>query len=512
MRGEHLTSAEAWYNGPMPRRAGPRDVGAWPRLAVAALLSACGSTTTAEAPRPGILVLAPHPDDETLIGAAPIAAALAEGRPLRVAWMTNGDLSCARDGWLRQREAIAAIGVLGVPEERAAFLGYPDGFLDALGGVPLAPLERRGSDGSCARGATTYAGYGEHASDLHRALTGASGAYTAENAIGDLVALLERDRPADVYTSHPIDTHPDHATTYVLLRRALERARLAVLPRIHRAIVHAGPCWPNGSGASPCPEIGPATWGSPFPPLPAPLEGYVPNERMPSPDRGARARRAIAEHRSQLHGDVERHWLATFARPEAIYWTETLAREGDRVVRAGAAGAAGGAVGPRTSSPPPAEREAVGGRTAGTAAEGHEREERSAMSQRAPLRVAFDARVPADGAARVRVLARASDLDAGYALAIVGGHTAVVYGPRGRELASIHVPDDGARRARHRWELRVDPRADDGGAVELEVRRGGALIGVAVDADPFLEGDTLLTGARGGAEVGAVDVAAIGGD
>ena len=110
------------------------------------------------------------------------------GRPVHVHVMTNGDLGCERDGWLREGETVAAMAELGVPEDRIRFLGYPDGSLDALGAVPLAPLERRARDGSCTQGNTTYAGRGEHGVDVHTARTGSPAPYTDENAIGDLVA------------------------------------------------------------------------------------------------------------------------------------------------------------------------------------------------------------------------------------------------------------------------------------------------------------------------------------
>lgn len=297
--------------------------------------SACAALPSVRtAPRGGLWVLAPHPDDESLMAAHVIATAVDEGRDVHVLIMTNGDLGCERDGWLRQRETVAAMAELGLPEERIRFLGYPDGHLRSLGATPLLPLARRSEDGGCGEGHATYGARGERGMDVHRARTGVPGPYVLTSVIDDLVWLLERDRPTDVYVSHPIDDHPDHATTYVLLRRALDRASLDVLPTLHRAIVHAGGCWPNGNAPrEPCPE--PNAHGTAYPPLPPPLEGYVPNERVPVPDGGARARRAIARHRSQLHTDVERDWLGTFARAEAVYYRETLVREGGRVVRAG---------------------------------------------------------------------------------------------------------------------------------------------------------------------------------
>lgn len=438
-------------------------------------------------------VLAPHPDDEALMAAHAIAAAVRAGRPVHVHVMTNGDLGCERDGWLREGETVAAMAELGVPEDRIRFLGYPDGSLDALGAVPLAPLERRARDGSCTHGNTTYAGRGEHGVDVHTARTGSPAPYTDESAIGDLVALLERDRPSDIYTSHPIDDHPDHATTYILLRRALERARLDRVPTIHRALVHAGGCWPNGSGATePCPE-GASTLGTPYPPLPAPLDRYVPSERERVVDGGRLARRAIAHYRSQLHTHVDGDWLGTFARGDAIAWLETLERDGPRLVRKRALGA------PRGEARALAEREEPRPDDPSRPLRVIE------AAQRAPLEIAFDATVPDDASARIQVLARGADRSAGYVLEIVEG-TSLVVSRTDRVLDRIAIADDGARDARHRWSVRLDPRPDEGGVLELEIRRDGELVAVVVDAVPFLEGDRIVASTQSTATVGTIDL------
>ncbi|AKF04684.1 hypothetical protein DB32_001833 [Sandaracinus amylolyticus] len=381
-----------------------------------------------------IWIVAPHPDDEALMAAHLIAR---DASRTFVHLMTNGDLGCERDGWQRQRETLAAMRVLGVAPERVRFLSYPDGFLDALGVVPLPPRERRLEDGTCGTGATTYA------HDVHTALEGRPGVYVAENAIGDLATLLARDRPSDVYVSHPFDDHPDHATTYVLLRRAIERAMIDAPPRVHRALVHAGGCWPNGSEPhEPCGPAGESR-GAPYPPLPGTLARYVPSERIPVPDGGALARRAIAEYRSQLHVDVEHDWLGDFARGESIFWVESLVRDPmhpERLVREPAEGAS-------------------------------------------PQRVSFDARVAADATATVR-LSSGHDDDASYTLEIVGDREVAVRSGE-RVLRRVHIPDDAARHAEHRWELRIDPRPDEGHVVELELRREGALLAVVIGPAPF---------------------------
>ncbi len=271
-----------------------------------------------------------------------LRAAVRADRPLSVLVMTNGDLSCARDGHVRQAETISALAALGVTEDSVYFLGYPDGWLDALGPVPLDPLPRTQPDGACGTGDQTYASRGMGAADLHTTRTGEAGAYVADGPVDDLAWLLLRERPTEIVTAHGIDTHPDHAMTYVYVRRAIERAAIEA-PLILRSLVHQGPCWPNGGGAPPCPDVR-TTRGSPFPALAAPLADYAPGLRVASDDLGSTKRDAIARYVSQLETAIaDESWLSSFARADEVFWPERPEVDPDaatRVVLEGSAGTA----------------------------------------------------------------------------------------------------------------------------------------------------------------------------
>jgi LmbE family N-acetylglucosaminyl deacetylase len=300
------------------------------RLAIAAVIvlgcgggSASSGDRSAEALRAPdrLWVLAPHPDDELLMASELLHEAVVRGRPHTVLVMTNGDLSCTRDGHARQRETIAALAELGVAESDVRFLGYPDGWLDALGPQPFPPLPRTRPDGTCGDGDHTYASHGAGGIDVHTSRTGEAGAYVASGPTDDLVWLLERERPSEIVTTHAIDLHPDHAMTYAYLRRALERAAIDP-PRVLRSLVHQGPCWPNGAGVPPCPDVR-LTQGTPFPALAPPLEAYAPPLRVPVADGGALARAAIAHYTTQLETPIaEQSWLSSFARADEIFWPD----------------------------------------------------------------------------------------------------------------------------------------------------------------------------------------------
>jgi LmbE family N-acetylglucosaminyl deacetylase len=267
-----------------------------------------------------VLVIAPHPDDEVLLAAGVMRAAVEAGQRVHVVLMTNGDYSCERDGYQREAESVAAVKLLGVKEEDVHFLGYPDGALEKLGPEPLPPMDHRDATGACIARTGTYADRAAGRLDEHTARTGAPAEWTADNLVGDLEALLRKLAPRHVYLPHGIDDHPDHAMTYVYFRRALDRLD-TLPPLVHRGLVHAGECWPSDCVSYLAPD-------RPMPPLPSPLEGYAPTERVEVDPKLKLA--AIQRYASQVSP-----WLTSFARPDEVFWTERYVRDGTRWVAEG---------------------------------------------------------------------------------------------------------------------------------------------------------------------------------
>src|SRR5262245_21790784 len=128
----------------------------WKRRAVVALaaLSAAGARPPQEpfdlpkldhtiGPSTKLLVVAPHPDDETLAAGGLIHRVVSSGGLVRVVWLTSGDAFAEgvetrnkikdprpRDyrsyGTLREGEARTALTTLGVDRKSLTFLGFPD--------------------------------------------------------------------------------------------------------------------------------------------------------------------------------------------------------------------------------------------------------------------------------------------------------------------------------------------------------------------------------------------------
>lgn len=81
------------------------------------------------------IVFSPHQDDETLGCGGTIIRKIEAGADVQVVFMTDGHqshkhlMAPEKLSEIRRCEAVAACGVLGVPEEKVRFLGFPDGAL-----------------------------------------------------------------------------------------------------------------------------------------------------------------------------------------------------------------------------------------------------------------------------------------------------------------------------------------------------------------------------------------------
>lgn len=99
---------------------------AWRHLPIGTLTAILGTGTT--------LILAPHPDDESLGCGGLIAACTAAGRPPLVAFLTDGTGSHPNSPTyppdrlraVRAKEARTALNHLGLPADRVTFLNQPD--------------------------------------------------------------------------------------------------------------------------------------------------------------------------------------------------------------------------------------------------------------------------------------------------------------------------------------------------------------------------------------------------
>jgi LmbE family N-acetylglucosaminyl deacetylase len=149
-----------------------------------------------------LLILAPHPDDESIATGGLIQVARAAGAAVRIIVLTDGDNNPWPQRWIEKRwridaaarvrwgarrgeEARAAMRILGLGADDARFLGLPD--------LGLSDLLMRND----------------------------------RNVIGTLAAAIDEFRPTLLVLPALSDRHPDHSAANILSRLALQQLAFA---------------------------------------------------------------------------------------------------------------------------------------------------------------------------------------------------------------------------------------------------------------------------------------------
>ena len=217
-----------------------------------------------------LLVVSPHPDDETLCCAGAIQRVLAAGGRVSIVWITSGDGSelsmlIVEKSLLKPREKVrdlaekrmdearTATSLLGVDHRQQFFLGYPDGGLKKL------LTENRSKEYQAKFTGETRVPYSDALFPGHP--------YTGESLERDFEAVLDRVQPTLVLAPSAWDTHPDHAASGALTVRSL--LRRGEFSKGRYWVVHAGEGWPSPRGYMPTiplniPWMGAGLSGLPF--------------------------------------------------------------------------------------------------------------------------------------------------------------------------------------------------------------------------------------------------------
>jgi LmbE family N-acetylglucosaminyl deacetylase len=223
------------------------------RAAARGLLLRVARDVTATVVHRSALVIAPHPDDETLGCGGRVLLTRRSGTPVTVLVVGDGhgshrDVGGGADELRRRRrtELAAACVLLGIDREQVSLLGYPD---DSMAG-------------------------------------------RIDDIAAELERLIRATRPDDVYVTCSEEPHPDHAAVAVAAQRAV--ARIEPTPRLLEYPIWLWSDWPlsrrlrDGSGLR--------RFGA--------LAGHRSVEIVRFEPVRAEKLRALAEYRSQL-GEVD---------------------------------------------------------------------------------------------------------------------------------------------------------------------------------------------------------------
>lgn len=206
-----------------------------------------------------VLIVAPHPDDETLCCAGVMQRVARAGGSVSVVWLTSGDaarmtllliehtllgdaLKARALGERRMAEARAATALLGVRPAQQVFLGYPDGGL-----LALMSANRNSAYTSPTTGAAAVP-YADAAAFRH--------SYTGASLERDLTDTVQRLRPTLILAPSPLDAHPDHRAAGLLASAV--SAQLGTMIAVRYWIVHGGEGWPSPRELSPGIPLDPA--------------------------------------------------------------------------------------------------------------------------------------------------------------------------------------------------------------------------------------------------------------
>jgi LmbE family N-acetylglucosaminyl deacetylase len=266
------------------------------------------------------LVFSPHPDDETLGCGGLIQRAKSAGATVTIAFLTNGDgfrvaverqfreLHVGPEDYIRfashrQKETLTALGALGVSRDDVLFLGYPD-----RGLLPLW-TDNWSSD------RLFRSPYTQHDHSPYDLAFRPGAAYCGRSVLEDVEQVLRRERPTDIYVTHPSDDHPDHTAASSFVTLALDRIRdsgeaWAKRAHLHYFIVHRGD-WPVPQGMYKTDPLSP-------PSEMAALDTKWQSLGLTSAETEAKGKSILA-YESQTA--VMKRFLVSFARKSEIFGT-----------------------------------------------------------------------------------------------------------------------------------------------------------------------------------------------
>lgn len=267
-------------------------------------------------PSTRLLVVAPHPDDETLGAGGLMRRVVAHGGAVRVVWITSGDgfpegvetadgithptfQDYRSYGGAREFEARAAVESLGVDRNALSFLGFPDEGMCLLASTYLS-----------AKAQAFKSPYTQRVSPplTEQVIRGTR--YRGSDVRRELERVITAFAPTVIAMSHPEDAHPDHCSTHIFMREAPNdlSSRTRPAPRVLHYLIHYRR-WPLTPDAGTGSELQPPAG---FPPA----EGRWASLAL-TKDEAAAKKEALLKYRTQML--VIGRFMLAFGRDNELY-------------------------------------------------------------------------------------------------------------------------------------------------------------------------------------------------
>ncbi len=176
--------------------------------------------TLAAPPRTDVLVFSSSPGDEIFACGGTILEFLNDNKTVKIAYLTGSNTSLITPAWpgkkqnshldpqdyiSQQQQALIAINSLGLSQEDAIFLGYPE--------TELLCLWRQDCD------STSTPGFTNQNTVIPEDVYNKT--YAKENLLSDIKDILKTHRPRKIYLPHALDEYSDNQATAYFLNLAL---------------------------------------------------------------------------------------------------------------------------------------------------------------------------------------------------------------------------------------------------------------------------------------------------
>jgi LmbE family N-acetylglucosaminyl deacetylase len=261
-----------------------------------------------------LLVIAPHPDDETLAVGGLMQRVHEAGGEVRVVFLTDGDAyreGVRREdhgrspqpkdyrgyGRRREREGRNALAALGLPRDAGTFLSFPD-----------QGLRRMMSTYWSERRAPLRSPYTRLDRPPKDDVLVPDTEYRGEDLTQELARVIGDYRPTLILVPRKEDQHPDHCASWYFLMDAVgavERVNAGYRPDIVNYVVH----WNSWPFEDEKPEIGPP------PGLRGGASGWI-DVPLTAAERQVK-QAALHQYRTQVH--AMQWFLDGFARSNEIF-------------------------------------------------------------------------------------------------------------------------------------------------------------------------------------------------